>query len=67
MNLNKNLEAALEKIEASDEDKDLLRTILYKEHLNRERDWDDEAPKGIRDIMHETSVKIEEDDQDDIN
>ena len=53
MELNKNLEAALEKLEASEEDKEILRTILYKEHLNREHDWDSNAPKEIKDLMHD--------------
>ena len=50
--LNKNIEAALEGLEASEEDKKILRSILYKEHLNRERNWDVDAPKVISEIMH---------------
>ena len=50
--LNKNIEAALQSLEASDEDKEILRDILYKEHLNRERDWDSDAPKEISEIIH---------------
>lgn len=67
MELNKNLEAALEKIEASEKDKELLRTILYKEHLNRGRNWDNTAPKEIKEIMHESVATIEEDKNNDIN
>lgn len=50
--LNKNIEAALQSLGASDEDKEILRDILYKEHLNRERDWDSNAPKEISEIIH---------------
>ena len=50
--LNKNIEAALQSLEASEEDKEILQDILYKEHLNRERDWETEAPKEISEIIH---------------
>lgn len=52
--LNKNIETALQSLEASDEDKKILQGILYKEHLNRERerDWESEAPKEISEIIH---------------
>ena len=55
MTLNKNIEAALEQIEASETDKAMLRNILYEEHINRESDWDKDAPKVIREIIHRTS------------
>lgn len=51
--LNKNIEIALEKLEASEEDKKLLEAILYKEHINQERDWESSAPKEIQSIMRE--------------
>ena len=53
--LNKNIEAALERLNTTEENKKILRSILYREHLNRERDWDTEAPNEIRKIMQEAS------------
>ena len=53
--LNKNIEAALEELDTSDENKKTLKSILYKEHINRERDWDIDAPKEIKEIMHGAS------------
>ncbi len=53
--LNKNIEAALGELDASDENKRILKSILYKEHINRGRDWDVDAPKEIKEIMHTMS------------
>lgn len=49
--LNKNIEATLESLDASEEDKMILQDILYKEHINRERNWDADAPKEISEII----------------
>ena len=51
--LNKNIEAALASLEASEEDKQILQDILYKEHLNKERNWDESAPSEISAIIRE--------------
>ena len=49
--LNKNIEATLESLDISEEDKMILQDILYKEHINRERSWDADAPKEISEII----------------
>lgn len=51
--INKNIEIALENIEASEEDKQIIKSILFKERLNKEYNWDNDAPKEIQSILRE--------------
>lgn len=51
--INKNIEEALTQIDAPEEDKDILRKILYQEHVNKEKNWDSEAPGAIKAILRE--------------
>jgi len=60
--LNKNIEVALEDLDTSEDNKKILKSILYKEHINHERDWDADAPKEIKEIMHGISNSGEEND-----
>lgn len=50
--LNKNIEAALEALDTNEDNKKILKSILYKEHINKGHDWDASAPKEIKEIMH---------------
>ena len=60
--LNKNIEVALKNLDTSEDNKKILKSILYKEHINRERDWDADAQKEIKEIMHGISNSGEEND-----
>ena len=51
--INKNIEEALAQIDVPEEDKDILRRILYQEHANKEKNWDSEAPGAIKAILKE--------------
>ena len=53
--INKNIEEALTQIDASEEDKDILRKILYQEHVNKEKNWDSEAPGAIKAILRKNT------------
>lgn len=62
--INKNIEIALEKIEASNVDKQIIKAILYKEHTNKESaEWNDpkrsSAPAEIKAILRENETDEE--------
>lgn len=53
--LNKNIEATLETLDASEQDKKILKDILYVEHVNRERNLDSTAAEEISRILRENT------------
>ncbi|MBR6505912.1 hypothetical protein IKT18_03735 [Candidatus Saccharibacteria bacterium] len=57
--INKNIEIALENIEAGEEDKQIIKSILFKERLNKEYNWDSDAPKEIQSILRENETDEE--------
>lgn len=61
--INKNIEIALEKIEASNVDKQIIKAILYKEHTNKESaEWNgprSSAPAEIKAILRENETDEE--------
>lgn len=45
--LNEDMSAAIDTLEVSLQDKDLITSILFQERDNKERDWEDDAIKSI--------------------
>lgn len=45
--LNQDMTDALDSIDASSDNKDILRTILFQERSNKDREWDDDATTTI--------------------
>jgi len=51
--LNDDMAEALESLDISKEDKELLGTILFQERSNKDRVWDDEAVDSITKLLGE--------------
>ena len=51
--LNDDMAEALESLDISKEDKELLGTIMFQERSNKDRVWDDEAVDSITKLLGE--------------
>jgi len=45
--LNEDMSAAIDKLDVSLQDKELIRSILFEERYKKDREWDDDAVKYI--------------------
>jgi hypothetical protein len=45
--LNDDMSAAIDDLDISLQDKELITSILFEERNNKERDWEDDAMKSI--------------------
>jgi hypothetical protein len=57
--LNQNIELALEKLDFPETDKKVIRKILYAERLKKEKNWDNDAPDTIQNILHNNAGEEE--------
>ena len=54
--LNEDMSAAIDKLDISLQDKELITSILFEERNNKDREWDDDAVKFIVNKLERTEA-----------